>query len=177
MRKCELLRLPSFAAHSCLVTHDKGQKNPEEQWRERTIRAVERELPRVPSLILCNLLIIWYDGWHRSDWACGFSCSITHSSSWWGSGLFTCLRSLWATTTKATSATNIHRMDVFCPRSATKASPIVLGRYRPVNNPVWSSTNAGFTGGKVRFKSMIPRRRITAARVATPGYHRWSAQT
>lgn len=45
MRKCELLRLPSFAAYSCLLTHDRGNNGAEElrQEKERTIKAMERE--------------------------------------------------------------------------------------------------------------------------------------
>lgn len=60
MRKCELLRLPSFTAYSGLVTHDRGNNGAEElgQQKERTIKAMEREVPCVSALILYNLIII-----------------------------------------------------------------------------------------------------------------------
>lgn len=35
MRKCELLRLPSFTAYSGLVTHDRGNNGAEELGQEK----------------------------------------------------------------------------------------------------------------------------------------------
>lgn len=117
MRKCELLHLPSFAAHSCLVTHDRGNNGAEElgQGKERTIKPMEIGRLSAPALILCNLIIIWYHSRHRRNWARGFfSCSINHMSSWLGFRLFTYLRLLWVIPTKAESVPKkkYHWMDV-----------------------------------------------------------------
>lgn len=106
MRKCELLCLPSFVAHSWLPTYDReaegvrqkwgGTKTEEEDGEHyggRTSNKMnEKEIPFVPPshpLQPPAFSAIRADTGRPAPVA--FSCSIAHISNWLGFGLFTYL--------------------------------------------------------------------------------------
>lgn len=156
MRKCELLHLPSFAAHSCLVTHDRGNNGAEElgQGKEKNNKADgDREtLCTHPyPLQSHNYLIPQPTQEELGPWL--FSCYINHMSSWLGFRLFTYLGLLWVIPTKAESVKKKSLNGCFCSDCGTKCfkSPlsIILGHCKPENNPAGCRTNARIPG--IRF--------------------------
>lgn len=84
MRKWRLLCLPSFVAHSWLLTHDRdtggvrqsaslrcgGTKTKQESYREWATKSMEKKrrmFPTCPLLILCHLWIIQHQSWTLGD--------------------------------------------------------------------------------------------------------------
>lgn len=102
----------------------RGNEGGEElrQENQRTITAMERDNPSVASFILCNLIIIRYHSWHRTNWACGvFLFYHWHVQLVELQALHTSEIAL-SHNDKGCICENSHRMDVYAPTVTQSAS-------------------------------------------------------
>lgn len=102
----------------------RGNEGGEEhgQEKERTITVMERDNPSVASFILCNLIIIWYHSWHRTNWACGFFLFYHWHVQLVGLQALHISEIALSYNHKGCICENIHRMDVYDPTVTLSAS-------------------------------------------------------